>query len=356
MFCMALGFPGLQAKKRNQIVAIDLGSRVTKAVVVQRSGNGYELAAYSLLDPPVVEKGPQGAVLGEHLKKVYQEVGSRSKQAVVAIGVSDSVLRQAELPMMPVGEMRHMLTFSSKNYLGQDLPDHVFDCSIVPSRGPAGAELPKAGQKCRVLIGAGKQQLINDLHAAAKIAGFGLEMVVPSLVGPANAFELTQPEVFAREVIALVDIGFRNTTISVLLNGELTLTRVVGLGAEKLTSGLAESLGITYAEAEGMKLAMTEEVQMVLMPLLVPLGRELRASIDFFEHQQDRPVNQVFLSGGTARSEFIVKTLKEELMLETKAWNPAGAMKVALPPQKMVEIEQVAPQLAVAVGAALAAL
>jgi len=90
--------------------------------------------------------------------------------------------------------------------------------------------------------------------------------------------------------------------------------------------------------------------------LLVPLGRELRASIDFFEHQHDRPVNQVFVSGGTARSEFIVQTLKDELGLETKAWNPVGVMKLALTPQKMGEIEQVAPQLAVAVGAALAAL
>jgi type IV pilus assembly protein PilM len=353
---MALAFPGLQAKKRNQIVGIDLGSRVTKVVTVQRSGNGYELSAYSLLDAPVAEKGPLATVLGEHLKKVQEEAGSRAKEAVVAIGVNDAMLRQAEVPMMPGPELRQMLKYSSKSYLGQDLPDHVFDCCFVPPRGAAAAEAPKAGQKCPVLIGAAKGQLITDLQTAAKSAGLGLEMVVPSLVGPANAFELNQPEVFAKEVIALVDIGYRNTTISVLLGGELALTRVLGLGAEKLTSGLAESLGVSYSEAEGMKLGMTEEAQMALGPLLAPLGRELRASIDFFEHQHDRAVNQVFVSGGTARSEFMVKTLKDELGLETKAWSPVGAMKLALPPQKMGEIEQVAPQLAVAVGAALAAL
>jgi type IV pilus assembly protein PilM len=94
---------------------------------------------------------------------------------------------------------------------------------------------------------------------------------------------------------------------------------------------------------------------MTMVPLLSPLARELRASIDFFEHQQDRPVGQVFVSGGSARSEFIVRTLKEELMLETKSWNPLGSVQLALPPQKAAELEQVAPQLTVAVGAAMAA-
>jgi Tfp pilus assembly PilM family ATPase len=130
----------------------------------------------------------------------------------------------------------------------------------------------------------------------------------------------------------------------------------VAIGAERLTQLLAESLGVAYAEAEGMKLGMTEEVQMGLMPHLSPLGRELRASIDFFEHQQDKTVSQVFVCGGSARSEFIVKNLRDELMLETRGWNPVSFMKMSLPPARMAEIEGTAPQLAVATGLALAAL
>ena len=36
----------------------------------------------------------------------------------------------------------------------------------------------------------------------------------------ANAFELTRPEVFQNEVIALVDIGFKSSSISILANGD----------------------------------------------------------------------------------------------------------------------------------------
>ena len=90
-----------------------------------------------------------------------------------------------------------------------------------------------------------------------------------------------------------------------------------------------------------------------LEPLINPLGRELRASIDFFEHQHDKTAAQVFISGGSARSEIIIQALQAELMVPCKSWNPARFLQLALPPEKMGEIEQVAPQLAVAIGAAI---
>ena len=354
--CMALPFQSLQAKKRSQVVAIDLGSRITKAVHVQRKGTGFELLSYALRETPPPDKGSLSSKLPEHLKRVSEDLGAKTKQVAIAVGVGDSLLRHGELPMIPVSDMRQMLKFNSKNYLQQDLPDHVFDCYILQAAAPAGGEPAKGTQKCRVLIGAAKKQFISDLQAAAKGAGLVVDIIMPGLAGPPNAFELAQPEAFAREIVALVDIGAKNTTISVLAGGELMLSRVVGVGGEKLTGGLAESLGISNAEAEGMKLGMPEDVQMVMTTLLIPLGRELRASVDFFEHQHDKAVSQVFVSGGSARSEFIVKTLKEELMLETKTWNPVGFMQLSLPPQQIGEVEQVAPQLAVATGVAVSAL
>ncbi|MBC8002325.1 MAG: pilus assembly protein PilM, partial [Opitutaceae bacterium] len=88
----------------------------------------------------------------------------------------------------------------------------------------------------------------------------------------------------------------------------------------------------------------------------MPLGRELRASIDFFEHQQDRAVSQVFVSGGSAKSELLLQMLHQELMVECRPWNPAKSLQMAAPPNQAGEIEQVAPQLAVAIGTALTVL
>ena len=97
-------------------------------------------------------------------------------------------------------------------------------------------------------------------------------------------------------------------------------------------------------------------VESLLESLLIPLGRELRASIDFFEHQHDRPIGQVFLSGGSARSELVLQTLHRELAVECKLWNPAAHLELALTPKQQEEIEHVSPQLTAAIGAALTAL
>ncbi len=349
---MAVPFLDTKAKKLDQIVAIDLGARTSKAIYLQRKGDRFNLVNFALQDAPIFEKTLSPEALAEHLKAITQPLGARTKRVILVVGPGDSILRHAELPHAPVNDMRQMLKFGSKNYLQQDLPDFVFDCYILPQRQTSPAEATKSGQKFRVLVGGAKRKLIDDLQTATKGAGLVPELIVPSLIGPANAFELAQPEIFSKEVVALVDIGFKNSTITILLNGELSLSRVVGIGGGRLTTALAEAMGISYAEAEGIKIGMPEEVQTTMQPLLSTLGRELRASVDFFEHQQDKAVSQAFISGGSSRSEFILQSLQSELMVPCKSWNPTSSLNLALPPKQMSEIEQVASQLTVVIGAA----
>jgi len=347
-------------KRLDQFMVMDLGSRTTKAILVQRKGEGYSLLNFAIQDAPISEKAPSPDLLAEHLKTLIQTLGAKTKSTVFTVGVNDSILRHAELPMVSRGDMRMVVKFNPKNYLQQELADYSFDCHVLPQKasGPAPAAGGKAAepsktQKARTLVGGARNQLINDLSAAARISGLVAEQITPSLIGPANAFELAQPEVFQKDVVALVELGFKNSTISILKEGELALTRVVAIGGDKLTQGLADSMSISYAEAENIKMGMAEEVKANLQMMVSPLGRELRASIDFFEHQHDKTVGHIYVSGGAARSKCLVELLQEELMVPCKVWNSASFMTPALPPQQMGELENAAPQLTVAVGAAV---
>ena len=342
-----------KGRKREHILAIDLGSRTTKAVSLQRKQDTFTLNRFSVTDAPNYEKGFSSAVLAEHLKSVLQGLEPKVKLVTLAVGSSEAVLRNTELPLMPVDEMRQMLKFNTQNYLHQDLPDHVFDCYILPPK-QARADQPKGAiAKYKVWVGAMKQQLLKEFESAVKAAGYVPDQIALSLLGPVNAFELSEGETFNKGVTALVDLGFKSSSISVIADGELVLSRVVELGGDKVTAGLAEAMGITYAEAEGIKIGMSGEVEAVLQSLLSQLGRELRASIDFFEHQQDRTVSSVYLSGAAARSDFVVQSLQSDLMVTCKRWNPLAGLQMGLPSQQMTEVEQAAPQLAVVVGAAM---
>jgi type IV pilus assembly protein PilM len=341
--------------KRDQMLAVDLGSRTTKAVHLERRGQKIVLRGVAVMDAPIFEKSLSAELLAEHLKAVCQALPAHPKWVTLTMSVNDVVVRHAEVPRMPSEELRMVLKFNAKTYLQQDLPGFVFDIhTLVAGFDPK--PLPTGQLKQKVLIAGAKKQLVDQFIEGAKAAGLQAEFVVPSLIGPVNSFELAQPEIFAQEAVALVDIGFKSSSISLLQQGELMLSRVVGIGADRFTAGLAEALNVSYAEAEGIKIGMASEVQPQLDTLIAPLGRELRASIDFFEHQQDRPVQQLFLSGGSARSEFIVQRIQQELVLDCKILNPLSFLQIEVPPQQAAELDQLAPQLAVALGAGLAAL
>lgn len=353
---MALPFLKTKTKPRNQVVAIDLGSHMTKAVHLQRRSGGIDFIHFAMLERPE-NSATQPEVLGNHLKQIHQAVGGRQKSVLVALNVADSLLRRAEMPMVPVSDLRTMLKVGSKKYLQQELSDYVFDCSIIPpQRNGASGEPVISRSKCNVLVGGAQRRVIQRIKEAARYAGLTIEQIAPNLVGPCNAFESAENEAFTNEVVALVDMGFKNTAVSILQEGELMLSRVLGFGGDHLTGALAESLGIGYSEAEGIKVGLSAEVEEQLKSSLTPLARELRASIDFFEHQQDKPVSQVFVSGGTARSEFIVNCLQAELMTTCRTWNPAARFNLNLPPHLRAEADQITPQLAVALGVAAATL
>jgi len=344
-----------KGKKRHQILAIDLGSRATKAVLLDRRQDAYSLSRYAITDAPIYEKGiPQG-LLTEHLRSMVALMSPKTRQVTLAVGSEDSVLRSTEMPLLPLNDMRQMLKFNAKSYLQQDLRDYVFDCYIVPPSTKAAAEPGRAASKYKVWVGGARREWLANLEGAVKGAGLVADQVTLAVLGPINALELAEPETFAKEVVALVDLGFRTTTISILNCGDLCLNRTVETGGDKLTAGLSEAMSISYAEAEGIKIGMPKEVETHLQPLIAPLGRELRASMDFFEHQCEKTVTKALVSGGAARSEFILQLLQAELGVVCQPWNPTAAVQMSLAPQQMTEVEQVSGQLAVALGAAATA-
>lgn len=352
---MALSFLKKDSrKKRDQMLAVDLGARSTKAVLLQRRGNRFVLASYAILDTPIFEKVISEELLTEHLRNISQTMQGKGKLLTLTIGVEDAILRHVEMPSMPPEDVRLILKNNSRVYLQQELTGYVYDSyHSVSAQNGAGA---KDEQKSKVLIAGAKNQIITNYLAAAKTAGFIPDHIVPGIIGPVNAFELSMPEVFAGQTAALVDIGFRSSSISILQDGQLVLNRVVNIGGDRLTAGLAETMNIGYAEAEGIKVGMPGEVEAQLDMLISPLAREFRASIDFFEHQQERSLPMVYVSGGSARSEFIVQALRREIGVECKTWNPVTGLQLALAPAQSAEIEHVAPQLSVAIGAALTAI
>lgn len=343
------------AKKRDQIVIIVLGARTTNAIHLERDGTGFNFLNYTLQPTPAKVPGLSHELMVEHFKRVYQALEAQTRRVIVVIGMGDSILRHAELPILPLPELRGLIQNNSKNLLQQDLSDYIVDCHVLSTPvEPRTSEGGRSTPKCKVLIGGARKQIVQDLQAAMSSAGLIPEHITLSQVGLVNAAWIALPDIVRNGVVALVDIGFASSTISFLIRGEVMLSRVVAIGAQAFTHGLAEAMSISHQAAEGAILVMTDKVRAQLLGLLTPLHQELRASIDFFEDEHNQRIERVFVSGGSARSDFIIEALATGLALPVGKWDPTTTLNLKLPPQRMDEVAKDAPQLAVAIGAAMA--
>src|SRR5260221_4561974 len=174
---MALPFFNTASKKRlNQIMAIDLGSRTTKAVLLERRGEVIALTRYALLDAPASDKKISTEVLTGHLRAVAEALGGGVKSVALSVKPDDALVRQVELPHIPANEMRQLLRMNAKAILQQDLPNYVYDCYIfppkaaVPGKSPEKKSVEASRQavmpKLKVLVAGAKQQLMEEYRVA----------------------------------------------------------------------------------------------------------------------------------------------------------------------------------------------
>src|SRR5277367_5977128 len=101
-------------RNKDQVLAVDLGTRTTKAVLLERRDNAFSLTRFTVQDAPIYDKAMPQGLLTEHLRAILEAMQPKTKQVTISIGAADSILRSTELPLMPVSEMRQMLKFNSK--------------------------------------------------------------------------------------------------------------------------------------------------------------------------------------------------------------------------------------------------
>ncbi len=341
--------------KRNEIIAIDLGSRVTKAVHLCVRGTEIYLLNYVSVELGEPERAGSREVLAEHLRKVVRSLGATTRRVVLSLGASKSLLTHLDLPGASPSDLRRMIRLSPRNYLQREVNDHVFDCHVGDTRGQPGTDhVPRARRKAKVLVGGAREADVELVSGAARDAGLVVDRVTLSQVAIANAFQARPEE--RGEVVALLDLGFAATSINIMMAGELVFTRVINFGAEKFSDVVAQSARLRPVEAAEGEAPVADEMQARLQRAVLLLAREVDASIGFFVSQHEATVGRILVSGGSARSQFILQTLEAELGLPCESWSPAGSLRLELPEVRLQELEYEAPQFLVAAGAGLAVL
>jgi len=348
-----------RAKKLpSSIIGIDLGRYSLKSVALQRKGaNRFVLNNYAVR---VMETAPQTAEqLAAELKLLLNEMGGSSKACAVAVSSSDSLIRIIEQPETPTELLRDAMRLNGLLLLNQDVKEFVLDCDTVVSGAAQQqpSELAPAVSHLRYLVAGMPRTRVGMIDEAfQKNRKNAIHNVQLAPICTFNAFEFANAEVFQNEAFLLLDIGHNSSTMTVGVKGELVLVRTVEYGGHSFSQALVGQSEHNSSDAMRLLEEGDETTTDNARFSLLALTREISSSIGFFEGRREENIRRVFVSGGIARSQALLKLLSEELHMPCEAWDPFRSCEVMLPADRKKLFAEDFVSLNVACGAAAEAL
>ena len=335
--------------KRDWAVGLDFGMSQVRGVLIRRKDTALKLEAFDVrpLNTTVGQAGtiPAAAATVAQLFNGWNTVG---RCAFVAINPPGAIISQTELPPMPLTDARAALRLNQRN-----LSNCYFD---LVEHGVTADKLPNAkNTKMHLLVGAATREEVlwyRDVMRAAKVQPLTIELSTLTIV---NGLLVSEPEICQNETVLLLDLRANTTAMIFLRHSQLLFTYVMYSGSRQITEHLALKMNLDFAAAD--ELRKSAPVEEYLQLAIAPLARELCATIDFFDRQHDCRVSRVLACGGTDGLTKTLELLGKATGIHIEVWNclqhldptlTQGGDRAQLPP--------LAPELAAAVGAALARL
>lgn len=335
-------------KQRKSIVGLDIGSSCIKAVELTREKYDRVITGYAQIDVP------NEAARQEAIAELMRAAKFRSKRVATAVSGKNVIFRYISMAEMSEDKLLQAVRLEADKYIPFDVSEVELDAQKIGNGTDANGK-----PDMKVLLVAAKKTIVAD-HARI-LTELGLQPASVGVDGFAlgNAWELgdlVNPGIQdPGRTVALIDIGATKASINILRDNISCFAREVPMGGQDLTNAIARRLGIEPAQAETLKRDPGEQlavVQEATSQVLEDLGNEINLSFDFFENQFDGEVQEVWLTGGSALLPFLEESFEKIFEKRTKTWNPIEGLKVKADNVDVEALNQLAPQLAVALGLA----
>jgi type IV pilus assembly protein PilM len=344
-------------------VGLDVGTSAVRAVelvlgreqvTLTRFGQ-VALAPGAVVDGEVVDAPAVAAAI----RRLWREAGFRSKSVIVGVGNQRVVARQADLPDMSDDDMRSALQFQAQDLIPIPIENAVLDFQVID-------RLPGAdGDMVRILLVAAQRGMVDSLLAGLEGGALTASMVDPvpfalmrSLAGSSLEDDLDGT------AQAIVCVGAGITNVVVHQRGIPDFVRMLGVGGDDVTQGIATELGVDVDTAEDLKrraapesddelLVRAAEIVAARSALLI---EEIRGSLDYYQAQPEAsPISRIVLTGGGSKTIGLAEGLEQTLGITVVEGHPLLGVQVGrlgIDEDRLAESE---PLLAVPIGLALAA-
>lgn len=348
---------------KSRIIGLDIGTSAVRAAEIEFKGGSGARGHPTLLQfgevplpPGAVQDGEvnQPEAVASALKELWRSNKFGTRDVVMGVGSRRVIVRELELPFGPMAQLRASLPFQVQELLPMPVEDALLD--YYPTETYTGM----TGEMVKGMLVAVTKDSVRANVMAAESAGLRPQMV------DLNAFALLRAlarDELAQQVIAVVDIGARITTIVISANGIPRFTRVVSAGGQDVTDAVAGHMKVSAGEAEALKreigvgFASAPELA-VGAAAIAEVTRTLVEAVrnTFVYYAGNNPgagIDQALLTGGGAHLPGLGQYLASASRLPIALGDPLLGMKVSAGVQRTLPAHS--SMVALAVGLAYGA-
>jgi len=357
----------IKGQTAESVVGIDIGTSSIKVVQLKRKSGIPVLETYGTLALGPYADIAVGAVTNLSSEKISQalmdlirESGVTTKEAAVGIPSSASLVFVIELPpSIDDRRFSEVVPTEARKYIPVPVSEVSLDYWPIPKREVGSYEVlsdktvPIAQTKTEILVAAihnDTTQKFTDIIKTSALSPLFFEIEIFSAIR----------STFGREVetVILVDFGALKTKISVIESGIVRNLHIVNRGSADITNAIANSLVMSFAEAEEMKRqhgllgsSSTPALSDIIKLSVDYILSETNTFIMQYERIHNRTVNKLVLIGAGSLLKGFFETATARFQIEVVRGNPFS--KVQSPAFLEPVLAEIGPEFATAIGLAL---
>lgn len=342
--------------KKKNTAGLDIGSSSIKVIELNGKQDALSLAGlgFENLPPEMIVDGQimELNTISEVIQNVFRDQQITADRVVAGVSGHSVILKNIIVPSMSREELEESIDYYAEEHIPYDLADVNLDYHVTEETMEA----------VQVLIAACKRERIDNLKQAIQLAGKQPVIVDVDTFALQNCYEVNyQPG--PNETVALLNIGASTMNMNIIRGTQSIFTRDITVGGNQFTNVLQRGLGISYNDAEaakrGMPLSDGNEglvVDPLLDNVMDTIAAEIKKTFDFYRattESGDVKVSKMLISGGGSKLARLPQELSRRLELNVEILNPFQRIKVDARKFDPEYLNEIMPEMAVAVGLAL---
>ncbi len=323
---------------RAGVIGLDIGTTHVRAAEMVISGRGASaqptLVRYGevVLPPGVVRDGEveDSAAVSGAIRQLWSEAKFTARDVNIGVGNQRVVVRELDLPWMPLPQLRESLAFQVQDLLPMSTDDALMDYY------PTGELESPTGRMMHGMLVAAPRDTVRSNVIAVESAGLRPQLV------DLNPFALLRAIVrgdLVHRTVAVVDIGAKITQVVIAAGGMPQFVRILPSGGQNVTDAVTGVLGVAATEAESIKrevgigFAVSHELAgaaEAISGVVRPLVEAVRNTFVYYAgNHPGAGIDVVVLTGGGAHLPGFGQYLSSASRLPVTIGDPLATIRVA---------------------------